>query len=92
MPFGLVNTLVTFQTFINKVLGNLVNTICIVYLDDILIYSESKKEHTQHVHCVLEQLQQNNLYTNLAKCAFDVHKVDFLGYVIDPKGVKIEPS
>ena len=57
MPFGLVNVLVTFQTFINEVLGDLVDTICIVYLDDILIYLENKEEYTQHVHCVLERLQ-----------------------------------
>jgi transposase InsO family protein len=92
MPFGLANAPATFQTFINEVLGDLVDTICIVYLDDILIYSENEEEHTQHVHRVLERLQQNNLYANLAKCAFDVHEVDFLGYIVDPQGVKMEPS
>jgi transposase InsO family protein len=92
MPFGLVNAPATFQTFINEVLGDLVDTICIVYLDDILIYSEKEEEHTQHVHRVLERLQQHNLYVNLAKCAFDVQEVEFLGYVIDPQGIRMEPS
>jgi hypothetical protein len=70
----------------------LVNTICIVYLDDILIYSENEEEYTQHIYCILKQLQQNNLYANLTKCAFDVYKVDFLGYIVDLQGVRIEPG
>ena len=57
MPFGLVNVPATFQTFINEVLGDLVDTIYIVYLNDILIYLESKEEYTQYVYCVLERLQ-----------------------------------
>jgi hypothetical protein len=92
MPFGLANAPATFQTFINEVLGDLVDTICIVYLDDILIYSENEEEHAQHVHRVLERLQQNNLYAKLEKCEFDVHEVNFLGYIIDLGGVRIEPS
>ena len=57
IPFSLVNILVTFQTFINKALGDLVNTIYIVYLNNILIYSKSKEEYIQYVYCVLKRLQ-----------------------------------
>lgn len=92
MPFGLANAPATFQSFINEVLGDLVDTICIVYLDDILIYSQTEEEHTQHVLRVLERLEQHNLFVKLEKCAFDVSEVSFLGYVISPKGIHMEPS
>ena len=90
MPFGLVNAPATFQTFINEVLGDLVDTICIAYLDDILIYSEDAAEHSMHVRHVLERLQQYDLYLNLEKCEFNVDRVSFLGFVIDPTGIHME--
>jgi transposase InsO family protein len=92
MPFGLVNAPATFQTFINYVLGDLVDTICIVYLDDILIYSDNPADHTKHVHRVLERLKQHSLLVNLEKCEFDVERVGFLGFVVDPAGIHMEPS
>lgn len=92
MPFGLANAPATFQTFMNEVLGDLVDTICIVYLDDILVYSDTEEEHTQHVHRVLERLQQYDLFANLAKCEFDVNRVNFLGYIVDPEGIRMEPK
>ena len=92
MPFGLANAPATFQSFINEVLGDLVDSICIVYLDDILIYSQNEEEHTQHVHRVLERLEQHDLFAKLEKCAFDVREVSFLGYIISPAGIHMEPS
>ena len=92
MPFGLANAPATFQTFINEVLGDLVDRICIVYLDDILIYSDNEEEHTKHVHRVLERLQQHHLFANLKKCVFNTQEVSFLGYIISPKGIHMEPS
>jgi hypothetical protein len=49
MPFGLANAPSTFQAYINKALGDLVDSVCIVYLDDILIYSRNEQEHVEHV-------------------------------------------
>ena len=92
MPFGLVNAPATFQTFINDVLGDLVDTTCIAYLDDILIYSEKEADHTQHVRRVLERLQQHNLFLNLEKCEFHVQRVAFLGFIVDAAGLHMEPS
>jgi hypothetical protein len=54
MPFGLANTPSTFQAYINKVLGDLVDSVCIIYLDDILIYSRNKQEYIEHVKQVLQ--------------------------------------
>jgi hypothetical protein len=92
MPFGLVNVLATFQTFINYMLGDLVDTICIVYLDNILIYSENPVDYTKHVYCILERLQQHNLLVNLEKYEFNVERVGFLGFIVNPAGIYIEPS
>jgi len=70
LPFGLTNAPATFQAYINRTLTNLVDVICIVYLDDILIYSPTFKEHTEHVATVLERLIQWGLYVNIDKCTF----------------------
>jgi transposase InsO family protein len=90
MPFGLTNAPATFQTHINTVLGDLIDSICIVYLDDILIYSSDPAEHTRHVSMVLERLQKHGLYANLQKCEFRTTTVSYLGFVISPEGIHME--
>ena len=61
-----------------------------VYLDDILIYSENEEEHEHHVRQVLERLRQYQLYAKLSKYAFHVDTVRFLGFMISPRGIEIE--
>src|ERR1700709_430692 len=92
MPFGLLNALVIFQAYINHALVGLVDVTCVVYLDDILIYSEDPDQHTKAVREVLERLQQHQLFVNLEKCEFDTEKVEFLGFVISLEGVAMESS
>jgi hypothetical protein len=92
MPFGLVNAPATFQGFINQVLSDFLDVFCIVYLDDILIYSDSEEEHTEHVRKVLERLLKHGLYANLGKCEFRVKKVEYLGFILRPDGVAMDPS
>jgi hypothetical protein len=67
MPFRLTNSLATFQAYINKALSGLVDAICIVYLNDILIYSETLEDYRRHVHEVFERLWQFSLYANLKR-------------------------
>ena len=57
MPFGLTNMPAAFQCFMNDIFGDLLDVCMLVYLDDILIYSESEEEHIQHVHEVLHRLR-----------------------------------
>ena len=71
---------------------NLVDVIYIVYLDDILIYSYNPEDHLKHISQVLERLRENRLYTKPSKCVFHTREVDFLGFIINTKGVVIEPS
>ena len=65
------------------------NTFVVVYLDDILIYSETWAEHLQHIQQVLHTLRQHKLYANLEKCSFNVDKVHYLGYIVDQHGVHV---
>ena len=91
MPFGLTNAPATFQGYINRALSGIVDIFCVVYLDDILIFSNSPEEHWRHVREVLERLRQYQLYANLGKCEFGVTQVEFLGYLISTKGVLMDP-
>ena len=92
LPFGLTNAPATFQAYINRALARLVDVTCIVYLDDILIYSGDPAAHRQHVIEVLKRLRQHGLYAKLSKCKFSVTNVEFLGYVLGPDGVAMECS
>lgn len=92
MPFGLTNAPAIFQAYINKALAGLVDVTCVVYLDDILIFSEDPTKHDEAVNDVLQRLEDNGLYANPAKCVFDTDTVEFLGFVVNPEGVSMEPS
>lgn len=92
MPFGLTNAPATFQGYINKALAGLVDICCVVYLDDILIYSKDEEEHAEHLRLVLERLEQYALYANEAKCEFFVDEVEYLGFRIRVDGVQMDPS
>ena len=82
MSFDLINALATFQTYINKSLTSLINNFCVVYLDDILIYSSSQEEHLDHVKQVLKRLRRFSLYASLKKCEFFTTEVEFLDFII----------
>jgi Reverse transcriptase (RNA-dependent DNA polymerase)/RNase H-like domain found in reverse transcriptase len=92
LPFGLANAPATFQMYINWALQGLVDITCIVYLDDILIFSVNLEDHHRHVTEVLRRLHKYGLYVKLSKCQFGVNTVDFLGYVLSPGGIAMERS
>ena len=74
----------------NEALRDLLDDICIVYLDDILVYSSEPEKHDDHVRLVLERLRSYGLYVKLSKCEFDKDLVDFLGYVVSTTDVSME--
>jgi len=80
MPFGLRNAPSVFQRFIQDVLDDTIGVFIQVYLDDIIIYSVSLKEHINHGRTVLKLLIDNGLYANLEKCDFHVKETTFLGF------------
>ena len=67
VPMGLTNAPATFQAYINKALQGLVDDFCIVYLDDILVFSKTKEEYDLHLQYIYQRLQEAELYTKLSK-------------------------
>ncbi|GKF02390.1 putative reverse transcriptase domain-containing protein, partial [Tanacetum coccineum] len=63
----------------------------IVFIDDIQIYLKSKQEHEEHLKLILELLKKEELYAKFSKCEFWIPKVQFLGHVIDSKGIHVDP-
>ena len=82
MPFGLTNAPATFCTLMNKVLHPFLDRFVVVYLDDIVVYSESLEEHIEHLRQVFEVLRQNELFVKREKCSFAQKEVPFLGHII----------
>ena len=64
----------------------------IVFIDDILIYSKSRKEHEEHLRIVLEVLREKKLYAKFSKCEFWLDSVSFLVHVVSKDGVMVDPS
>jgi transposase InsO family protein len=84
MPFGLRNAPATFQRFVDITLSGLTWKSCLVYLDDIIVFSRTPEEHMKHLDAVLHRLYRAGLTLNLKKCHFFKDKVDYLGHVIRP--------
>ncbi|KZZ95139.1 Ribonuclease H-like protein [Ascosphaera apis ARSEF 7405] len=82
MPFGLTNAPATFQAMMNQVLEGYNGTFCVVYLDDVLIFSNTLDEHIEHIDKVLTRLQDNELAVKPSKCAIAAEELDFCGYVV----------
>ncbi|QRV77936.1 Retrotransposable element Tf2 protein [Ceratobasidium sp. AG-Ba] len=92
MPFGLTNAPATFQHFMNDIFRDILDVYVIIYLDDILVFSKNKEDHEKHVREVLSQLQKHHLYCNLAKCFFSVEEIDYLGLIVSPEGIRVDPA
>ncbi|KAG1934122.1 retrotransposable element [Pimephales promelas] len=90
MPFGLANSPSVFQSFVNEIFRDMLNRNLIVYIDDILIYSETFEDHVKEVRAVLQRLIENQLYAKLPKCEFHQTQIAFLGYIISAEGVTMD--
>ncbi|QRW22406.1 Retrotransposable element Tf2 protein [Rhizoctonia solani] len=90
MPFGLTNAPAAFQHFMNDLFRDLIDVTVVIYLDDILIFSERPEDHPTHVREVLSQLLKNQLFCKLSKCHFHVTTMDYLGIVISPAGFSMD--
>ena len=92
MPFGLMNAPAVFQALVNDVLRDVINHNVFVYLDDILVFSETLEEHVAHVRLILQRLLENRLYAKAEKCEFHRSTVQFLGFVVSRGKIAMDPS
>ncbi|GJW10635.1 putative reverse transcriptase domain-containing protein [Tanacetum coccineum] len=92
MPFGLTNAHAVFMDLMNRVCKPYFDKFVIVFIDDILIYLNSKQEHEEHLKLILDLLKKEELYAKFSKCEFWIPKVQFLGHVIDSKGIHVDPA
>ena len=91
MFFELTNLLATFQTMMNEILQDLINTGNVAsFIDDVIVGIETEEKYNEIVEEVVRQLAENNLCIKLEKCKWSVRKVGFLGVVIRPEEIKIE--
>ena len=91
MSFRLCNGPASFQHFINDVMRDYLNIFCTAYLDDILVYSKTLKEHKRHVRQVLQKLRETGIQADISKCEFHVAEVLYLGLIVGKGVIKMDP-
>src|SRR5215212_3810604 len=91
MPFRLTNVLATFQAVMQDILRPYLDGFVLVYIDDILIFSKTKKDHFKHIHLVLNKLRENQLYAKPSKCNFLTDSIEYLGHIVTSEGIKVDP-
>jgi hypothetical protein len=92
MSFGLINARAYFTYLMNKVFMEYLDKFVVVFIDDILIFSNTKEEHEKHLRIVFEKLRSNQLYAKFSKCEFWLTEVAFLGHVFSAGGISVDPS
>ena len=92
MPFGATNAPATFQRLMHDCLGELNINWCIVYLDDIIIFSDTKEEHLKRLEAVFQKLCAAGLKLKPSKCFFFREEIEYLGYVVSGKGISTNPK
>jgi hypothetical protein len=90
MSFGLTNIPAYFMDLMNKVFMEYLDKFIVMIIDGILVYSKSEEEHEEHLHLVLQKLQDHRLYAKLSKCEFWMKQVSFLSHVILVEGMSME--
>ena len=92
MPFGATNAPATFQRLMHDCLGDLNMNWCIVYLDDIIVFSDTKEEHIKRLEAVFQKLMAAGLKLKPTKCFFFRNEIEYLGHVVSGKGISTNPK
>ena len=90
MPFGLTNVPATFQRLMQSCLGNLHLQYCIIYLDDIIVFSKTPEEHLTILQAVFEKLKKAELKLKPSKCEFFKQELTYLGHIVSKNGIQNE--
>jgi len=89
MPFGLTNAPSTFQDIMNHIFSDMLNMGTLAYMGDILVDADTEEKHDEMVREVLKCLQDNGLAVSAEKCVWKAQEVEFLGYIIGRKGIRM---
>jgi hypothetical protein len=92
MSFGLTNAPAYFMYLMNTVFIPELDKFVVMFIDDILVYSENGKDDEEHLRIVLTRLRDHKLYAKFSKCEFWLKKVPFLGHILSKNGVSVDPS
>jgi hypothetical protein len=92
MSFGLMNAPAHFMYLMNYVFMPKLDQFVMVFIDDILVYSKRMEEHEEHLWLVLQRLWEHQLYAKFSKCEFWIKEVPFLGHVVSPEGIAVDPN
>jgi len=92
MSFGITNAPAAFMDLINRVFKPFLDSFVIVFIDEILVYSQSREDHADHLRAVLQTLYQQILYVKFSKYEFWLESVAFLGHVVSSEGIKVDPQ
>ena len=92
LPFGLRNAPASFQRIMDSVLGDLIGKNCLLYLDDIFVFSDNAEEHLGHIQSVFERLRTAGFTLNSEKCHFGLSEVKMLGFIINGQGIATDPA
>ena len=92
MSFRLTNAPAYFMYLMNLVFMPKLDKFMVMFIDDILIYSETTEEHEEHLRVVLSRLREHKLYAKFSKCEFWLKKVPFLGHILSKDGISVDPS
>ena len=87
MPFGLCNTLATFQHLIQNTLVELNLMYCVIYLDDVIVFSHMEEEHLEHLHMIFKRFHEFNLKLKPLKCSFFQSEIVYLVHHISQRGI-----
>ena len=92
MPFGLTNSGARFQRLMDHILRGLEYRFALMYIDDIIIFSNSIDEHLTHLEEVFRRLREANVKLNPKKCSFVKQRIEYLGHVVTPEGIFPDPG
>jgi len=92
MPFGLSGAPFSFQRLMHAILRDENWLLCLIYLDDILIFSQSFEEHIERIRVIFDKIKQSGLKLSPDKCNFFLNEVKFLGHVVSSDGLKTDPD
>ena len=92
MPFGLCNAPATFQRLMERAMGDINLRDCLIYLDDIIIFSDTFENHLSRLEAVFQRLHEHNLKLKASKCEFFRSSVTYLGHVVSEDGIKTDPD